>query len=148
MPDTKGHKLTEKQRRFVEAYMGEAAGNSTKAARLAGYKGSENTLKSIASENLTKPDIIAAIDERVNSDPKIATRKERQAFWTKVMKGEEPGAEMKDRLKASELLGKSHADFVDRHEHKHEGETTQVVRYEYPSNGRSWTEIPRKPGEA
>lgn len=129
-------KLTEKQRRFVDAYMGEAAGNGTEAARIAGYKGNDVTLASVSAENLRKPQIAVAIKERVDSDPKIATRKDRQEFWTRVMTGQEPDAQMKDRLKASELLGKSHADFIDRHEHKHEGDMTQVVRYEYPGNGR------------
>jgi hypothetical protein len=43
----------------------------------------------------------------------IATREERQSFWTAMMRGEEPG-EPKDRLKASELLGRSQGDFIDR----------------------------------
>lgn len=116
----KAPKLTEKQRRFVEAYMGEAAGNGTEAARLAGYKGSAKTLGVVATENLAKPSVRAAIDARVAADPKIATRQQRQEFWTKVMLGEED-AEMRDRLKASELLGKSQADFVEKHEHRHAG---------------------------
>lgn len=112
-------KLTEKQRRFVEAYMGEAAGNATEAARLAGYKGNAKTLGAVGAENLAKPGIQQAIDKRVDADPKIATREERQRFWTSVMNGDpEHGIlEMRDRLKASELLGKTQADFVERHEH-------------------------------
>jgi len=43
-------RLTEKQRAFVEAYMGEAEGNATRAAELAGYQGGENTLSSVGSE--------------------------------------------------------------------------------------------------
>ena len=45
---------------------------------------------------------------------KIATREERQAFWTNVLYGkEEDDTKMSDRLKASELLGRSEADFTD-----------------------------------
>jgi hypothetical protein len=112
-------KLTEKQRRFVEAYMGEAAGNATEAARLAGYKGNAHTLANVGAENLRKPEITAAVERRVKADPKIATREQRQEFWTRVMNGDpEVGfAEMRDRLKASELLGKSQADFVEKVEH-------------------------------
>jgi len=45
---------------------------------------------------------------------KIATREERQAFWTNVLYGkEESDTKMSDRLKASELLGRSEADFTD-----------------------------------
>ncbi|MBQ8693559.1 MAG: terminase small subunit, partial [Synergistaceae bacterium] len=50
--------LTAKQRAFVEFY----TGNATEAAIKAGY--SKDTARSIGQENLTKPDIIAAIKER------------------------------------------------------------------------------------
>src|SRR5690606_32972004 len=36
--------LTEREHRFVRAYVGEAAGNGTEAARLAGYQGSNKAL--------------------------------------------------------------------------------------------------------
>lgn len=121
-------KLTEKQRRFVEAYMGKAAGNATEAARIAGYKGTDNTLKSVGNENLNKPDVAAAIAERQNNDPLIATREDRQRFWTRVMNGDERDARMSDRLKASELLGKASADFVERHEHAGEVAIRSVTR--------------------
>ena len=44
----------------------------------------------------------------------IASRAERQSFWTKVANGEVDGASMGDRLRASELLGRSEADFTDK----------------------------------
>lgn len=53
-------KLTDKQTLFVKHYA--ATLNATEAARLAGYKGNEGTLKQVASENLAKPYIRAAID--------------------------------------------------------------------------------------
>lgn len=52
MPD-----LTEKQKRFVAEYLIDL--NATQAAIRAGY--SAKTAKSVGSENLTKPDIAAAI---------------------------------------------------------------------------------------
>lgn len=107
-------KLTEKQRRFVDAYQGEAAGNATQAAKLAGYKGNDNTVSSIATENLQKPAIIQALAELRKSCPLIATREDRQRFWTNVMIGREADADMRDRLKAAELLGRSQADFINR----------------------------------
>lgn len=114
-------RLTEKQRKFVEAYLGEAEGNATRAAELAGYKGDENTLSTVGSENIRKPKIRKAIRERVESDPLVADRKERQAFWTAVLRGEEGDATLKDRLTAAKMLGKSQGDFVERHEHEHTG---------------------------
>lgn len=44
--------------------------------------------------------------------PTIATRLERQEFWTSVLRSEDES--MKDRLKAAELLGKSEGDFLER----------------------------------
>lgn len=66
--------LTERQRRFVEAYMGKAGGNGTEAARVAGYTGTPATLGAIASENLKKPKIRAAIQARQRADPLVMTR--------------------------------------------------------------------------
>jgi phage terminase small subunit len=54
--------LTPKQQAFVAAYVGEAKGNATQAARLAGYEGNDLTLRAVGAENLTKPAIIAALD--------------------------------------------------------------------------------------
>lgn len=113
--------LTEKQRRFVEAYMGVAAGNATEAARVAGYDGDDVTLASVGYENLRKPQIRAAVDERIDNDALVMTRFDRQRLWTRIaqgkeMDGDQPPA-MRDRLKASELLGKSQLDFVERVEH-------------------------------
>ena len=104
------NELTAKQRRFVEAY----DGNATQAAIAAGY--SEKTAEVIGHENLRKPKILAEIKARevVRSTPLIASRAERQQFWSSVMRDKEQM--MRDRLKAAELLGKSEADFVERQE--------------------------------
>lgn len=53
--------LSKKQQAFVEAYL--THWNATRAAILAGY--SETSARSIGSENLTKPDIQAAIQSRL-----------------------------------------------------------------------------------
>ena len=100
--------LTTKQKAFVAAFHGNAA----EAARAAGY--SAKTAKAIGSELLTKPDIKEAIQERERerTDSMIATREERQRFWTAIMRDEE--TELKDRLRASELLAKSEADFMEK----------------------------------
>lgn len=111
-------KLSERERRFVEAYMGEAAGNATKAAERAGYK--KDNARQQGSRLLTKANIIAAIEERSATDPQIATREQRQALWSEIAfgRGVYRDASLKDRLKASELLGKSQADFIERQQHE------------------------------
>ena len=62
MSESSERKLTLKQQRFVNYYVGECAGNATQAAIKAGY--SQDTAYSIAEENLRKPEISAAIAER------------------------------------------------------------------------------------
>lgn len=101
-------KLTARQQAFVDAY----AGNATAAALAAGY--SEKTARSQGQRLLTNADIKDAIKVREEKRlaPTIATRKERQEFWTSVLRNEDEA--MKDRLKAAELLGKSEGDFLER----------------------------------
>jgi len=57
-------KLSPKQKLFAEYYL--QTWNATVAARKAGYKGNYPTLRSIGSENLTKPNIKAEISKRLN----------------------------------------------------------------------------------
>ena len=104
------NELTAKQRRFVEAY----DGNATQAAIAAGY--SQKIARQMGQVNMTKRVILAEIKARetIRSTPLIASRAERQQFWSSVMRDKEQ--QMRDRLKAAELLGKSEADFVERQE--------------------------------
>lgn len=62
MSKAKPKKLTAKQKLFVEYYL--QTWNAAQAAKAAGYKGSYATLRSIGSENLTKPNILAEIERR------------------------------------------------------------------------------------
>ena len=82
--------LTTKQKRFIECF----DGNATEAARQAGY--SPRTVRTVGCENMTKPDIVAAIREReekrVNS--LILSREERQIFWSNVVR--DPDEDMKN----------------------------------------------------
>lgn len=69
-------KLTPKQDKFVKEYLLNG-GNATKAAISAGY--SEKTAKSIGQENLTKPDVKAAIE--------LHQKKQEKSFiWSKEKK--------------------------------------------------------------
>ncbi len=108
--------LTERQRRFCEAYA--ATGNATEAARQAGYRKPDPQ----GAENLGKPRIVEALEtlRQETTAAAAADREERQAFWTSVMRGE-PDADgtrptIRDRLRASELLGKAQGDFLERRE--------------------------------
>lgn len=70
---------------------------------------------SAVSQILARPHVRDAIRARVVSDalaPLIATREELQVYWTSILRDELES--QKDRLKASEYLGKSFAMFLDR----------------------------------
>lgn len=133
-------KLTKKQQLFVDAY----DGNATSAAITAGY--SKRSARSIGAENLTRPHVIKAIDDRASKHRSdiIADRKRRQAFWSGIMEGEikddvvvgsgesrqaiQIPQKMMNRLKASELLGRSEGDFLDRQELSLPVETKEALR--------------------
>jgi phage terminase small subunit len=110
-------KLTEKQRRFVEFYLGAAKGNGTKAARLAGYKGKATTLGQVAQENLKKPLVADAINRSIKKKRTIANKEDLLEFWTYMI---EHAEDSKDQIKCSELLAKAYAMFVQKHEVKSE----------------------------
>lgn len=122
-------KLTAKQKRFVQEYLIDL--NATQAAIRAGY--SRKTAGVIGDENLKKPYIREAIEEKLKQidEEKTADAKEIREFWTMVMRGEEKdtvlrydneghqveteiNVSMKDRIRASELMGKSFAMFTDK----------------------------------
>ena len=110
MPKLNG--LSIKQLKFIDAYLGEAKGNGSKAAQLAGYRGSSQTLKAVASENLAKPDIANEIEKRLQT----------------VMNGEEvlqelsaiAGAECREpvrvgeKLQALQIMAKHHKLLTDK----------------------------------
>ena len=115
--------LNYRQTLFAEYYAeGETQGNATQSAIKAGYK--ETTAYSMGQRLLKHVEVKRVIDDRTQEirAESVATRKIRQEFWTKTMNDSK--ANMNDRLRASELLGKSEADFTDKH--VHETKTTAV----------------------
>jgi hypothetical protein len=116
---------TAMQERYVKAFNG----NHVEACRIAGYKHPE----SAARHNSRLPHLQAAIRARENNKHQIkkaiATRKERQEFWTKTMKDTQEA--VSNRLRASELLGKSEADFTEKIEHSlNPGELDAMIEIE------------------
>lgn len=79
--------LTAKQRKFVNEYV--VSGNATQSAIKAGY--SEKTARVTGQENLLKPAIKKAIEERLAGieSKKIGDAKEVLEFYFRVLRGEE-----------------------------------------------------------
>ena len=102
--------LNTRQRKFV---LGVAAGKSqAQAYRDAGYASRNPEVN--ASRLLRNASVRSALHHlaAVTQSGAIADAVERQEFWTSVMR--DRSADMRDRLKASELLGRAGGDFVER----------------------------------
>jgi phage terminase small subunit len=137
--------LTDKQKAFIEEYLVDF--NATRAAQRAGYKGDDNTLASVGSENLRKPKIAEAIakrfQERVMTADEVLARlsemsrgdlsdfvKDHGAIdWDAVQekgylvkrishtKGKQSSIELYDAQSALVQIGKHYRLWIERHEH-------------------------------
>lgn len=114
--------LTEKQRIFCEEYVKDF--NGSRAAREAGY--SRETANVIASENLTKPYIKEKINELIK-DRNERLRVDRDKVVAELAKiglakdSKDMGGfyiELKDKIKALELLGRHTGAFNEDESNK------------------------------
>lgn len=118
-------KLTPKQRRFADAYLGVAKGNASEAARLAGYRDAAVS----GFDCKRNPAIRAYINERLNAESLSSAevlaeltdvaRAEWRDFVEILMRDEAGEAvrvrfDLSAKIKALELLGKHHQLFADR----------------------------------
>ena len=103
-------KLTTKQQLFVDCYCGDIKEAAAKAKIKYGYA------RQLLTET-NKRHVQLAIKNRMDAitNTNIMNRQQRQEFWTKMANDEK--VSNGDRLRASELLARSEADFLDRHEH-------------------------------
>lgn len=122
--------LTQKQRLFVEAFVGDV----TEAMQVAGYQGHANELQRRGKELLGTPLVAQAIKEKskylAKLNKTIADAEEIKEFWTGLMRNKDPhhlperddmgiikpreNVPLQQRIKAAELLGKSEQMFVDK----------------------------------
>lgn len=107
---SKETRLTPKQQIFIDEYL--ISLNASEAARKAGY--SPKTAFRTGQENLQKPAIQKAIQDRLQEkqDELIAKQDELMEFWTVTMRNDTE--DTRNRLKASEMLGKRYALFTDK----------------------------------
>lgn len=121
--------MNARQKRFCDEYLIDC--NATQAAIRAGY--SKKTARQIGDRLLSNVDIRAYIDEQLERihDERTADAKEVLEYLTSVMRGEHTEETLKlvgegvqektnievsekDRLKAAELIGKTHGMFNDK----------------------------------
>lgn len=121
--------ITEKQRRFADNYLSNGC-NATQAAISAGYSkkyAAQNTSKLLKNTNVAA--YIRDRNEEISS-AKIVTQQELQEYWSGMIRGNEKeqvlvgvgkgeqviddmDVSAKDRLKASELMGRALMMFTD-----------------------------------
>lgn len=110
--------LTHKQNLFCRAYVGEAKGNGTESARIAGYAGTDATLASVAAENLRKPHILAEItrltEEAQQARGALSPAEIRQ-FWGEIAR--DPKESSTVRLTALRDAARASGLFLDRTHH-------------------------------
>jgi phage terminase small subunit len=120
--------LTQKQRLFVEAFIGPANGNAREAARAAGYSGDDNALSQRGFELVHNPKIAELIGVRVQEAVMRANEVLSElsaiakADWQNFLEirrdkdGETVSATLKlsDKIKSLELLGKYHKLFSEK----------------------------------
>ena len=121
MPRSRTAKLSERERRFVDAFMGDAAGNATKAARLAGY--ANTTAEKQASRLLGKVGVQRAIAARAQRQEAktIADAMERDRTLSAIAR--DTSADAHDRIAAIREMNKCSG----RHSIKHVLDVTETL---------------------
>ena len=103
-------KLTAKQRAWIDYY--KQGKTATEAARLAGYK--PDNANVIGAQNVTKLNQYISDRDELLDRARVADMAEINAFWSDTMRNDK--ADIKDRLKASELRARSIGAFIERRE--------------------------------
>lgn len=140
-------KITDKMKRFVLAYNGNAA----EAMRMAGYVGTTQQLEQRGNDLLKDPHIAEAIRERskqlASNIAIIAKTEEIQAWWSELMRNNDPyelpetdaaGATvpkgnipLQHRISASEKLAKAQGMFIERIDINQNISITDMVEKSY-----------------
>ena len=148
--------LPPKRRAFVLAYVGEAQGNATDAARRAGYAKPHPE----GSRLLRFATVAAAVDalRTPAEQASIASVQELREMWAAIARGEVDDvaivsgavahvpASLAARMKASELLGKSQGAFLERVEHSGQAAAV-VVAFASPEEASRWAKGSGSGGE-
>jgi phage terminase small subunit len=104
-----------RERRFVDAYLGAARGNATKAARIAGYAGGSEVLKVQGSRLLTRANVRRAIDEHLARDGRAEILKadERDILLSQIARS--ASVPIHERIRAISELNKCSGRHSVRH---------------------------------
>ena len=129
--------LTKTQQMFVNSYSGDILATM----KALGYSGTDNQLHNKGHALLNTPAVQEALRSRytytVEQKKNIADRDDLMQWWTGLMKNRDdhnPHAEnipLKERLKASEYLGKAHILFGEKKEIDLKQSITNIIEGAY-----------------
>ena len=118
----KEQRMTLKEQRFVDAYLGSAFGNGTKAVLQAGYTANRGSAKTLAARLLTKVHICSAVNARAHraTVDSIAAADERDRLLSAIARDEhvEPGVRIRAIVELNRCSGRHSV------KHFHEGGLT------------------------
>jgi len=108
--------LTQREKRFCDAWM--RHGNATRAIRQAGYQcANDNSAACLGSQMLNKEHIVEYIARATWPGVEAITPAYiMEAIHLEAVTAEHAGS----RVRALELLGKTFAMFIEKHQHEHE----------------------------
>lgn len=128
---------------FVESYIGD----EVEAARMAGYSNPSESGKRLMQDPRIQEAIIQRSKYEAAVKNAVATREDRQALWSQIMRNEDPyrkpeydnsgvpipesNIPLASRLRASELLAKSEGDFIDRVHIDGNVTVTDIIKQSY-----------------
>lgn len=117
-------RLTQRQRDYAKLVAGGM--NPTKAMKEVGYmeKHIPATYEKLR-HNARVLELIETYKNGTTSSGEIASKTERQVFWTDIMN--DPSYPIGQRIKASEMLGRSECDFLDKRQVENVNNKNPVV---------------------
>ena len=120
------NKLTVKQQLFIEAFLGQAKANATEAARIAGYacprQQGERLLRNVEIASRVRArvaELAATADDVLRELGRIGFAPWKECLQIEYDKdGNVVGAwlDLKDKIRALELLGRYYKLFTDKHQ--------------------------------
>ena len=128
---SRNHKLTAKMEHFAQlVFQGYSQADAYKLAYPAQARQRPGTLYPNASRLAANSNVIARLTELRAAviAPAILDATQRQEFWSHIICDD--SKDTRDRLRASELLGKAQGDFIERTENKNLNVNAQLDRLE------------------
>ena len=109
--------LSLKREKFIAAYLGEANGNASEAARIAGYKQPHSQGPRLLENAEISSRVRAVVEEAAMSAEQVL----RELAKVAMLPADGDPKSVTNKVRALELLGKHHKLYVEKQEVEHSG---------------------------